>query len=94
MPKYAYLRADGRYDLYDVEPKTVTAAEYASLKKREELQARYEQLLISRSKVDAEIASVKNQLAALDKPSAESTEAASAAPASNTPTESSGKRRW
>lgn len=96
MSKYAYLRADGRYDLYDVEPKTVTAQEYAALKKREELQARFEQLLVSRNKLDVEIADVKKQLAALPTLSAESVETPSTTAAiPNTATaEAAAKRKW
>ena len=90
MHKHAYLRADGRYDLYDVEPVTVTAADYAALKKAEELEARQEQLHAERAKIDAELADVTTQLAALRKTTVESTDALTAAPSSNT---DDGKRR-
>lgn len=94
MPKYMYLREDGRYDAYDVEPKIITAAEYATLKRREELQAHEEQLLISRAKLDAEIASVKQQIAALPSVSAESAETKCAATDATSPAESGTKKRW
>ena len=92
MPKHAYLRADGQYDLYDVEPKTITAAEYATMKKREELMARQEQLLVSRNKIDAELATVTNQIKALTNPSAEPSEAVTAV--TNTTAEPSARRKW
>ena len=91
MPKHAYLRTDGRYDTYDVEPKIISAAEYANLKKCEELHARREQALVSRTKLDLEIADLDKQLAALTPTSAEPAEPVSVA-TSNTDT--SGKRRW
>ena len=89
MPKYAYLREDGRYDLYDVEPKTVTAAEYAQLKQCEELEARKAQLLVQRAAIDAELAEVMNKLKGLGTHAAEPT-------AASTPvnTTSDGKRKW
>lgn len=95
MHKHAYLRPDGRYDLYDVEPVIVTAAEYATLKKVEELKARQEQLRISRDKIDAELATVATELAALENVPTESTEPTSAAAmATSTAAETSGKRKW
>ena len=95
MPKYMYLREDGRYDTYDVEPKIITAAEYATLKRREELQAHEEQLLISRAKLDAEIASVKQQIAALSAAPIESAEPSTSVVSTiSTAADSTAKRKW
>lgn len=80
MPKYAYLRTDGRYDTYDVEPKILTADELAAVKKRKELETQYETLTRSREELDAQIAAVQEQLAALPKESVEPTEAAGVIP--------------
>lgn len=59
---YAYLRKDGRYDTFDVEPKIITADEYMKLQKLKELEARKEQLLTARTNVDAEIAKVTGEI--------------------------------
>lgn len=89
MPKYAYLREDGRYDTYDVEPTVITAEEYAVIKKREELQAREAQLLVQRASIDAEIADVRNKLASTAEPAGDV-----ALNTSNAETSGNGKRRW
>ena len=95
MLKHAYLRADGRYDMYDVEPKIVTAAEYAAMKKREELRAQKERLMIARNEIDAQLAEVDKQLDTLVVPSTESVEAASVAvDPGNSSTEATTKRKW
>ena len=93
MPKYAYLRTDGRYDVYDVEPKIVTAAEYAKIKKRESLTAQREQLMASRSEIDAKIADTNKQLAALDAAPTESVGVTSST-ANITNADTPAKRRW
>ena len=93
MSKYAYLREDGRYDLFDVEPKTVTAAEYADMKKREELEARKEQLLVERAAIDAELAKVASQLSGLSTTAAEPA-AELVTGSTNQPVELTARRKW
>ena len=53
---HAYQRPDGSYDVYDVEPKVVTAAEYAVIKKLKELNASKESHLAAIAAIDAEVA--------------------------------------
>lgn len=62
----AYQRADGSYDVYDVEPQVMTAAEYAKVKRRKELTASKESHL-------AAIAAIDQELKELSAPTAGST---------------------
>ena len=92
MFAHAYLRSDGQFDLYTVEPVTITAAEYEALQKREKLEARQKELRESRVKIDEELATVTSQLAALPKLHIESNGVLNGTATSN---ESSTKaRRW
>ena len=53
----AYLRSDGRYDLFpsDIEPEVISAEEYESLKHREELEKRKAELLAELKAIDNEL---------------------------------------
>ena len=53
----AYLRPDGRYDLFPntVEPEVISAEEYESLKHREELEKRKAELLAELKAIDNEL---------------------------------------
>ena len=51
----AYQRPDGSYDVYDVEPKVMSAADYAKLKRVQELNATKESHLAAIAAIDAEL---------------------------------------
>ena len=91
MFKYAYLREDGCYDLYNVEPTTVTAAEYADMQKRKELEARKEQLIAERAVLDATLTAVITQLNELTPSTAQPTAEALTVADTAEPTP---KRKW
>lgn len=55
---HAYQRPDGSYDLYEVEPKIVSAAEYAMIKRRKELNASKESHLAAIAAIDQELATL------------------------------------
>ena len=94
---YAYLRKDGLYDVYSVEPKVITAEEYAKLQRVKELEARKTQLLTIKANADAELSKVTDELEALTKTSAESAEPATLATTTvNEPAaaEAPARRKW
>ena len=83
----AYQRPDGSYDVYDVEPQVLTAAEYAKLKRKKELAATKERLL-------AELAQVDVELKELDSTTVETAAATAYAPVAPAITAEPAKRKW
>lgn len=87
----AYLREDGRYDLYDVEPQIISAEEFEAMKRRQELEARKQALLEELSAVDNEIANMASAPEVKAEPAtASATTEAAPAPVAMTPI----KKRW
>lgn len=96
---HAYLRKDGHYDLYDTEPKVITAEEYANLQKLKELEKRKEQLLAIRNSADSDLAKITEEIAALKNRNSVGSTESSAAPQTTATKESSFvdapmRRKW
>ena len=81
----AYQRPDGNYDVYEVEPKVVTAAEYAVMKRRKELNASKESHLAAIAAIDQELATLSAPIGPTNAPAVATAPAAPAEPL---------KRKW
>lgn len=54
----AYKRADGNYDIYNVEPQIITAEEFAKIQERERLTKRKKELMAELESINAKLGEV------------------------------------
>ena len=54
----AYKRADGNYDIYNVEPQIITAEEFAKIQERERLTKRKKELMAELEAINAKLEEV------------------------------------
>ena len=64
----AYLRTDGMYDTYEVEPKVMTAAEYDRYVRTEKLKSEKAELETRLNKVNEELATLESPVVANPQP--------------------------
>lgn len=83
---HAYLRTDGMYDTFDVEPKVMSAAEYEKHVKTENLKARKFELQTEMAKIDSELKALETEESTATPVPATTTEV--------TTIEPSARKRW